>query len=82
MHLTVEDGVITKCKFTGGCPFNMSVFAENLVGERIDSAASLVRTNCCSRSNKSCRDKLYPVLEQWFKKLQVDYETEFRQRGL
>ena len=59
----IEDGVVTKCAFTGGCPGNTKGVAKLVVGRRVEDVIALLKGIPC-RNGTSCPDQLARALEQ------------------
>ena len=62
INYEVEDGVLTACRFEGGCPGNTQGVAKLAVGRKIDEVVSLLRGIQC-RNGTSCPDQLAQALE-------------------
>ena len=60
----VEDGVITDCKFSGGCYGNTQGVAALVVGMGIDEAVAKIKGIKCGFKNTSCPDQLALALEE------------------
>lgn len=60
----VEDGVITDCKFSGGCSGNTQGVAALVVGMGIDEAVAKIKGIKCGFKNTSCPDQLALALEE------------------
>ena len=59
----VEDGIVTKCAFTGGCPGNTQGVAKLVVGRKVEDVIALLKGIPC-RNGTSCPDQLARALEQ------------------
>ncbi len=63
----IENGVVTKCEFVGGCPGNTVGVAKLVIGltpeQIIDKLAGI---QC--RSGTSCPDQLAQAMKQYLKK--------------
>ena len=60
----VEDGVITDCKFIGGCAGNTQGVAALVKGMTVDEAVSRIKGIRCGFKNTSCPDQLARALEE------------------
>ena len=60
----VENGVITDCKFSGGCSGNTQGVAALVVGMGIDEAVAKIKGIKCGFKNTSCPDQLALALEE------------------
>jgi uncharacterized protein (TIGR03905 family) len=58
----VVDGILTECRFLGGCPGNTQGVARLAVGRPIDEVISLLKGVQC-RGGTSCPDQLARALE-------------------
>ena len=58
----VENGVLTACRFVGGCPGNTQGIARLVVGRPIDEVIGLLKGIQC-RGGTSCPDQLARALE-------------------
>lgn len=58
----VENGVLTACRFVGGCPGNTQGIARLAVGRPIDEVIKLFKGIQC-RGGTSCPDQLARALE-------------------
>ena len=62
INYEVEDGVVTKCEFVGGCPGNTQGVAKLVVGRKVEEVISLLKGIQC-RNGTSCPDQLARALE-------------------
>lgn len=60
----VEDGVITDCKFSGGCSGNTQGVAALVVGMGVDEAIAKIKGIKCGFKTTSCPDQLALALEE------------------
>ncbi len=60
--LDVEDGVITECKFVGGCAGNTLGVAALVKGMKVDEAISRLKGIKCGFKPTSCPDQLATAL--------------------
>ena len=59
-----EDGVITDCKFVGGCAGNTQGVAALVVGMRVEDAIQKIKGIKCGFKSTSCPDQLANALEE------------------
>ena len=59
-----EDGVITDCKFVGGCAGNTQGVAALVVGMKIEDAIAKIKGIKCGFKPTSCPDQLATALEE------------------
>ena len=64
IEFEVENGVITACKFIGGCTGNTQGVAALVIGMQIDEAIKRLKGIQC-RGGTSCPDQLAIALEQY-----------------
>lgn len=64
IEFEVENGVITACKFIGGCTGNTQGVAALVTGMQIDEAIRRLKGIQC-RGGTSCPDQLAIALEQY-----------------
>ncbi len=60
----VQDGVVTACRFNGGCAGNTQGVARLVVGMSVDEAISRLSGIQC-RGGTSCPDQLARALRQY-----------------
>ena len=60
----VEDGVITDCRFVGGCAGNTQGVAALVIGMRAEDAISKIKGIKCGFKPTSCPDQLALALEE------------------
>ena len=58
----VADGVLTACRFVGGCPGNTQGVAKLAVGRKVEDVIGLLKGIQC-RNDTSCPDQLARALE-------------------
>lgn len=58
----VTDGVVTACRFIGGCPGNTQGVAKLVVGRKVEDVIALLKGIPC-RNGTSCPDQLARALE-------------------
>ena len=59
-----EDGVITSCKFVGGCAGNTQGVAALVVGMKVEDAISKIKGIKCGFKPTSCPAQLALALEE------------------
>jgi uncharacterized protein (TIGR03905 family) len=59
----VTDGILTACKFIGGCPGNTQGVARLVVGRKVEDVIATLKGIQC-RNGTSCPDQLARALEQ------------------
>ena len=59
-----EDGVITECKFVGGCAGNTQGVAALVVGMNVEDAIAKIKGIKCGFKPTSCPDQLATALEE------------------
>ena len=62
INYEVENGIVTKCEFVGGCPGNTQGVAKLAVGRPVDEVIGLLKGIQC-RGGTSCPDQLARALE-------------------
>ena len=60
----VEDGVITDCKFVGGCHGNTQGVAALVTGMKAEDAIAKIKGIKCGMKSTSCPDQLARALEE------------------
>ena len=60
----VDDGVITECKFVGGCSGNTQGVAALVVGMKVEDAVAKIKGIKCGMKSTSCPDQLAIALEE------------------
>ena len=65
IQFDVEDGVITACKFIGGCPGNTTGVAKLVTGMNIDDVIARLKGVDCAGKGTSCPDQLAKALEEY-----------------
>ena len=58
----VTDGVLTACRFVGGCPGNTAGVAKLAVGRKVEDVIALLKGIPC-RNGTSCPDQLARALD-------------------
>ena len=64
ISLTVEDGIVKGCAFTGGCSGNTQGVASLVCGMKIEDAISRMKGIKCGFKDTSCPDQLAKALEK------------------
>jgi uncharacterized protein (TIGR03905 family) len=59
-----EDGVITDCKFVGGCAGNTQGVAALVVGMKVEDAIAKIKGIKCGFKPTSCPDQLATALSE------------------
>ena len=59
-----EDGVITDCKFVGGCAGNTQGVAALVIGMKVEDAIKKIKGIKCGFKGTSCPDQLALALEE------------------
>ncbi len=59
-----EDGVITSCKFVGGCAGNTQGVAALVTGMKVEDAIAKIKGIKCGFKPTSCPDQLAEALSQ------------------
>ena len=59
-----EDGVITDCKFVGGCAGNTQGVAALVIGMKVEDAIGKIKGIKCGFKATSCPDQLARALEE------------------
>ena len=62
INYEVDNGLVTKCEFVGGCPGNTQGVARLAVGRKVEDVISLLKGIQC-RNGTSCPDQLARALE-------------------
>ena len=62
--IDAEDGVITSCKFVGGCAGNTQGVASLVVGMKVEDAIQKIKGIKCGFKPTSCPDQLALALEE------------------
>ncbi len=62
--IDTEDGIITDCKFVGGCAGNTQGVAALVVGMKVEDAITKIKGIKCGFKATSCPDQLAIALEE------------------
>ena len=65
----LEDGLIKKIHFTGGCNGNLSGISKLVVGMPAEKVLSILKGTRCGNKATSCPDQLAKALAQELEKL-------------
>ena len=60
----VEDGIVSDCRFVGGCPGNTQGVAALVVGMKAEDAIAKMKGIKCGMRATSCPDQLSRALEE------------------
>lgn len=63
----VEDNIIKKVDFKGGCSGNTSGIARLVVGMSVDDVITRLEGTTCGFKSTSCPDQLSKALKEWRK---------------
>ena len=63
IEVAVDDGVIKKVKFAGGCPGNLKAMAELVKGMEVKTAIEKLEGIKCGNKSTSCADQLAQALK-------------------
>lgn len=66
IYFDVQDGIVTSCRFEGGCTGNTQGVARLAVGRKVEDVIELLKGIEC-RGNTSCPDQLARALEAYQK---------------
>ena len=67
INYEVENGVVTKCQFVGGCRGNTQGVARLVIGKKVEDVIALLKGIQC-QNGTSCPDQLARALEQTVKR--------------
>lgn len=67
VNVEVEDGIISSCKFIGGCAGNTQGVASLVTGMKVEDAICKLKGIRCGFKNTSCPDQLALALEESLK---------------
>jgi uncharacterized protein (TIGR03905 family) len=67
IQLEIQDGIITSCKFIGGCSGNAQGISRMVVGQKAEDVAKLLAGIPC-QGNTSCPDQLAKAIEAYLQK--------------
>ncbi len=63
INYEVENGIVTKCQFIGGCQGNTQGVACLVIGRKVEDVIALLKGIQC-QNGTSCPDQLARALEQ------------------
>ena len=63
INCEVENGIVTKCQFIGGCQGNTQGVARLVIGRKVEEVIALLKGIQC-QNGTSCPDQLARALEQ------------------
>lgn len=61
----VEDGILRRVLFTGGCPGNLTGIANLTEGMAVSEVIRRLKGITCGKKSTSCPDQLSLALEKW-----------------
>ena len=64
IEVSVEDGIVSSCKFVGGCAGNTQGVSALVVGMPVEEAISRMKGIRCGLKSTSCPDQLSRALEK------------------
>ena len=64
IEVELEDGVIVRVRFVGGCPGNTLGISKLVIGMRADEVIARLKGNRCGGKPTSCPDQLTLALEE------------------
>ena len=67
INYEVENGVVTKCQFVGGCRGNTQGVARLVIGKKVEDVIALLKGIQC-QNGTSCPDQLARALETTLQK--------------
>ena len=63
INFEVENGIVTKCQFIGGCQGNTQGVARLVIGRKVEEVIALLKGIQC-QNGTSCPDQLARAVEQ------------------
>lgn len=66
IEFEIQNGVITFCKFNGGCTGNVAAVSKLVIGKQVGEVIALLKGTPC-HDGTSCPDQLARALEQFSK---------------
>ena len=60
----IEDGILRKVRFTGGCSGNLQAISKLVEGLRVEDVLTKLRGIDCDERGTSCSDQLARALEK------------------
>lgn len=67
IDLEIDNGIITRCEFTGGCRGNTNGLARMVIGQSAEEVMHRLRGIPCQGAT-SCPDQLSRAIEQYLQK--------------
>ena len=67
IHITVEDGIVKKVRFDGGCSGNTQGVASLVEGMKVDDVIEKLQGIKCGFKNTSCPAQLAEALKEYNK---------------
>ncbi len=64
INVTVEDGIIEKVEFIGGCNGNLKGISQLVKGMKVEDVIAKLENTKCGMKNTSCPDQLAQALKQ------------------
>ena len=64
INVEVENGIVTKVQFVGGCAGNTAGIAKLVVGMKVDDVINRLEGTTCGPRPTSCPDQLTKALKQ------------------
>jgi len=63
IDIDVDDGIINKVEYTGGCPGNLLAISKLLKGAKVKETIELLEGTRCGDNPTSCTDQLAQALK-------------------
>lgn len=64
IHVEIDDGIVKKVVFTGGCNGNTQGISKLVVGMKAEDVVRLLRGTDCGGRGTSCPDQLARAIEK------------------
>ena len=68
IDIEVENGIVRKAEFTGGCPGNLIAVNQLVKGRKAEDVITLLRGTPCGGKPTSCPDQLAKALQSYLEK--------------
>ena len=65
IDIEVEDGIVKKAEFTGGCPGNLAAVNQLVRGRKVEDVIALLKGIPCGGKPTSCPDQLACALQSY-----------------
>jgi uncharacterized protein (TIGR03905 family) len=65
INIDIENGIVKKVTFNGGCSGNTQGVAALVAGMSVDEAIARLSGICCGMKNTSCPDQLATALKEY-----------------